>query len=813
MKEQKNQYIKNNYLENPIRSRREEIRLKYYSPMPIKNVNSYRRNFGVNRINLKELSKLSDRPILMNNPNTRIRKIRYISEDRSYRYMDNTPSIILSKETLNSRNNINNITNFNYNNYRNEKNKKSKKNFVIFTECPKKLSDYILKSKSKSKQKVYHLTYLDENDLNLNYEEFLQSKLYKNYNSNGRDNSYRLKNNKKKNYNYKAFNDRDYTLLNNLYNNKNNKIIIKENIYINNNNRNNYSINNLYTNNQNNDQLKVLKIQSVWRGHFFRRYLINSLNLFYSIMKSYSILNKILFTKSKPSFKQFFFILKYKLPKKRNNYQLNPSSIRDKYKIARDKPRQIPMNENKNNLNVYMPGERKNNVSPSSFIYRRKNKSPKSPKISTKENNAKEISNNSIKSKNYDGFHRINYKYRAKRQMNSILKYILKKCYLLHFPLFLYRMKILQKMNLVESKFNCLCKLINIKERNCLRLYFRKYRNNIFSNTINKIFINKRKNRLRNDNYNYRNNYNNIKDKKDNGNNKYNNNIREIKDKDNNKYSNNIREIKDKDNNIKETSNINNNEEKSDMNKENLNNSNGYLRNSLNKNKNNLNNINNNKGNLNSSLKYKNYSIMRNRNKVNGESDNLEKNNLLNSPQTNSNLNKRANILKKIIINKVNKNKEILNKYFVKWKKISKNAYINRKINLNEYKNSNSLLNKYKSGALPKKKFIKIKKVKSKFNFSQNKSARSTKLPANSFMSDNINLRKMKISKMKILDNPNKKNNTWNDLDLQNNKEIEKNENSFFIKKIADITRKISNKNNMFICFGYWKKKTKDKRK
>ena len=169
--------------------------------------------------------------------------------------------------------------------------------------------------------------------------------------------------------------------------------------------------------------------------------------------------------------------------------------------------------------------------------------------------------------------------------------------------------------------------------------------------------------------------------------------------------------------------------------------------------------------------------------------------------------------MKKIIINKVNKNKEILNKYFVKWKKISKNAYINRKINLNEYKNSNSLLNKYKSGALPKKKFIKIKKVKSKFNFSQNKSARSTKLPANSFMSDNINLRKMKISKMKILDNPNKKNNTWNDLDLQNNKEIEKNENSFFIKKIADITRKISNKNNMFICFGYWKKKTKDKRK
>ena len=227
------------------------------------------------------------------------------------------------------------------------------------------------------------------------------------------------------------------------------------------------------------------------------------------------------------------------------------------------------------------------------------------------------------------------------------------------------------------------------------------------------------------------------------------------------------------------------------MNNENLNNSNGYLRNSLNKNKNNLNNINNNKENLNK----KNYTNMRNRNQVNGESAILDKNNLLNSSQTSNNSNKKANKLKKIVINK------------------AKNAYINRKINLNEYKNSNSLLNKYKSGALPKKRYIKIKKIRSKFNFSQNKSARSTKLPANSFLSDNINLRKMKISKMKILDNPNSKNNTWNDLDLKNKKEIEKNENSYFIKKIADITRKINNKNSIFLYFGFWKKRTKDKRK
>ena len=250
------------------------------------------------------------------------------------------------------------------------------------------------------------------------------------------------------------------------------------------------------------------------------------------------------------------------------------------------------------------------------------------------------------------------------------------------------------------------------------------------------------------------------------------------------------------------------------MNNENLNSSNGYLRNSFNKDKSNLKNINNNKDDLNRGLKYKNYLDMKNRNQVNGEYDNSNKNKLLNSPRTKNNSNEKTNMLKKIIINKINKNKEILNKYFIKWKKISKNAYINRKINLNEYKNSNSnsLLNKYKSGALPKKRYIKIKKVKSKFNFSQNKSVRSTKLPANSFLSDNINLRKMKICKMKILNNLNKKNNTWNDLDLKNQKEMENNENSYFIKKIADITRKISNKNNMFICFGFWKKKTKNEK-
>ena len=35
-------------------------------------------------------------------------------------------------------------------------------------------------------------------------------------------------------------------------------------------------------------------------------------------------------------------------------------------------------------------------------------------------------------------------------------------------------------------------------------------------------------------------------------------------------------------------------------------------------------------------------------------------------------------------------------------------------------------------------------------------------------------------------------------------------DNSYFIQKIANITKKISNKNNIFKCFTYWKKKSKE---
>ena len=85
------------------------------------------------------------------------------------------------------------------------------------------------------------------------------------------------------------------------------------NLYINI-NIDNDSINDIYTNNQNNDELKVIKIQSIWRSYFFSKYLLSSLNNF---LKLINVLNLIFYNNAKPIFKQFLIKLRNNQKKKR----------------------------------------------------------------------------------------------------------------------------------------------------------------------------------------------------------------------------------------------------------------------------------------------------------------------------------------------------------------------------------------------------------------------------------------------------------------------------------------------------------------
>ena len=151
MKENNN-LRKDNFMNEIIRNRRGKVDLKYFSAnknMNHNNNNQIPSNIELNKINIRELSKLSDRPIKYRNGNN----YNFFSLDN----MNKRAGKRTNMDNIGSENNIINLNNiYNYN-----CNSGSKKNIVIFTDPPKKLSDYILKEKSHSKKKVYKLIFIE----------------------------------------------------------------------------------------------------------------------------------------------------------------------------------------------------------------------------------------------------------------------------------------------------------------------------------------------------------------------------------------------------------------------------------------------------------------------------------------------------------------------------------------------------------------------------------------------------------------------------------------------------------------------------
>ena len=743
---------KSHLLEDIINRRKEKgsVKLKYFSPLQKSHTKILQNNIIINKTDLKELSKLSERPIFINKAKTKMQKELFRSEDR--RHVNNE---------YNNSNYNNNI--YKYGNIQ------PKKNLVIFAECPKKLSDYILKDKNKNKKKVYHLMYLDEKDLN--YEKFFKERAYQNYYSN-RDYNPRIINKQNKIFNLNTYDDH-YYLLNKMYtNNKTpNDNITNKNF----NNNNNYTIKNLCVNNQNNDQLKVVKIQAIWRGYLLRKFLLNGLNNFYNIMKIFNCLYKILYNKSRPSFKLFL----YYLQKYRNNNLYNKSKIKPsktnikskpvksrEYKNINNKAQKEIININKlsvidkRNINVFIPGGKKNKDFAKGFVYKRKNNSPKNSPLLKKKNinldNNKRENNFKMKNnvKNYDGFKNVNYKNKVKIGINNIINYIRKKNIVLQSPLLLYRLRILHKMKMVEHRYTCLFNIIKIKEKLYLYYYFHKYRNIICSYTVNYM----------------------LSEKKGNTNIVNNLLLNNSSSKDKERSYDNIPNIK-------------------------LNNEKRYILNKKENIYNNKNDINSNNNKINI---INNKSILKNKENNQNLTNSLEK-----KSKPTFVINKNI-ILSKLILKKESKqNKLLLTAIFSKWKNMLNNIFVLPKLKKKKNKSNIITLSKYKSSNVPGKKFIKVRKIKSDRSnyFSQTKSINSGKI---SFESDNINVRKMKIQKVNILidDKVIKSSLTKEFSPRIRSYQIVDNFN--FVQKIANISRKINNKNNVFKCFVLWKKKTKE---
>ena len=817
---------KRNYLlEDVLRNRKGKANYKYFSPIQNSRTKLHKGNILINKLYIKELSKLSDRPILVNKAKvkTNLQREQYLSKDQINKKLEkNSLSIDINNNKYK-------------NNFLKSGNNRNNKNFIIFTECPKKISDYILKNNNK--KKVYQLTYFNENDLN--YEKFINERFYNNnnynYNSN-RDYNPKLMKKKKKMFNLNIYDDQNY-LINDIYNNtnantNNNTYRNKFNNTFSKNIKNlkkDYSVGNLCVNNQNNDQLKVLKIQSVWRGYLIRKILLKSLNNLYNIMKLINSLYAIFYNNCKPFYKLFL----YSLLKKKNDIitssnkkeksrnininsksnirpnryfkenkilnnnannnnvnnninnvlkekkNLNNISVIDKKNInlfipADKKNIKVFAPADKENINIYIPGDKKTNqLIKKNFVYKRKKNSPKNSPLLTKKNfNINKINNNNInnrennnltikgKTKIYDGFKNINYKNKSKMEIVNIVNYINKKNILLYSPLFLYRLRIMQKMKLVEYRYKCLFNILKIKEKAILYKYFNKYRNIASSYTANNMLLDKQLKKNTSDNE---------------------------KDKLNNNKNNNYR--------IGKKYYLNNN-------KQNINSNNNNLSN----NSNNLINVNKSENNFNNS-----------ENPLNIKSNIKNRENNSNKKNPNNIINKKNEILNKIIHKKESKiNNLLLNNIFNKWKNTIKNNIIIfprlRNTKYNKYKSTKIVLNDNKISVIPKKKCIKVRKIKSDRSnyFSHAKSINSGKITINSFESDNINVRKMKVQKIKIsTDSKDIKNSLTKDLEPKyiNNDFVD---NSQFIQKIANISRKISNKNNIFKCFIFWKKKTKE---
>ena len=791
---------KRNYLmEDVLRNRKGKANYKYFSPIQNSRTKLHKGNILINKLYIKELSKLSDRPILVNKTKikTNIQKQQYLSKDKiNKNYVNSTSMIDNSDNSYNDKNNF--IKSVDRNN----------KNFIIFKECPKKISDYILKNNNK--KKVYQLTYCNENDLN--YEKFINERIYKtNYNSN-RDYNPQLMKKKKKIFNLNTY-DEQYYLTNDIYNitnaNTNDNYKYKFNNTFSKNIKKlkkDYSMKNLCVNNQNKDQLKVLKIQSIWRGYLIRKILLKSLNNLYNIMKLINSLYAIFYNNYKPIFKLFLYSLLKKnkdieklksinvninsktnirpytyykenknIISNINNNLNNKKTIKDKISL-KNKISEI----DKKNINVFLPGDKQTNqtnqLAKKNFIYKRKKNSIKNSPLLTKnnfnlnKNNANNRENNNLKIKgkanNYDEFKNVNYKNKSKIEINNIVNYIIKKNILLYSPLFLYRLRIIQKMKLVEYRYKCLFNIIKIKEKLILYTYFHKYRNIVSFLTANNMLFEKQSK----ENSSLPNNAKN-KLVKDNKNNNYklgkkyylNNNKQNINNNNLNIYCNNFTN-------------------------ENI------LGNNINNNENTLNN----KSNIKIKENYINKNIS------------LKKNN------ANIIMNKKYEILNTIIYRKESKiNNIFLNKAFNKWKNIIQNIIVLPKLRndgYNKCKPTKLVLNDNKISVISKKKSIKVRKIKSERsnNFSKAKSINSGKLSLNSFESDNINVRKMKVQKIKIFnDSKNIKNSLTKEFEPKNKNSIFI-DNSQFIQKIANISRKITDKNNIFKSFIFWKKKTKE---
>ena len=450
-----NKLNKSKFIKDVIQKGKRKIDLKFFTANKdiICNINSS--NLELNKLNLRELSKLSDRPIKQKNEPYREKNNKY-STEKAKQHSDYNINI----KNIQNENNTHLNNNSKYNN--NMPN--HYKNLVIIEERPKKLSDYILKDKSVGRKKVYKLVFIEDD------EEYKNRRPYNYVNSECCQN-FETKDINFYNYNkLKQYNDLYF---------KNNSV-----------DRRNKSSLNIIMRTKNKKEEKrsnrnnknIIEIQSFWRGYRTRKINKKKLKIIPASKICRIISKNFLF-----SSKSYIKIFLGKLKKIYNNSSIIHNKL-DRKKL--NKKSKIYVNQNKNNEN--------NKTSYINYVYNKKNQSTGFYSSFNKRNsNSIQVHNlKTIPKKvknNYNILKSANFKNQIEKEISKIIKYIFKKNCFLHYPMLLYRLKILQRMNLFEQRYNCLLRIIKIKTKLILFQYFQKYKNIIKSESKKSTSINSSK--------------------------------------------------------------------------------------------------------------------------------------------------------------------------------------------------------------------------------------------------------------------------------------------------------------------------------
>ena len=217
----------------------------------------------------------------------------------------------------------------------------------------------------------------------------------------------------------------------------------------------------------------IIKIQSAWRGYFLRKLAIGSIKKYIGFLSLIKYMEKIYIKSMK-----FLFLFRLKkITKDFINGNNNKNFVFKKIKLGKSK-------------NEY---ERSKINTPDNKIYIRKKEMKGKDYFNLKNESrydSKEIQKSVYIPKKINIYKLEKKKCLLKNNMNNriiiknFIKNINKRCYYQYYPIFLYRLKILQKTNLFHNKLLKLKNVIDLIDKKHIKKIFKKYRDHVLFQKI-----------------------------------------------------------------------------------------------------------------------------------------------------------------------------------------------------------------------------------------------------------------------------------------------------------------------------------------